>query len=206
MPNAAGHGVAIERRILDREHREIEHVVARIETTAEMAGNLAAQDLANALRSLLNTIEKTLLPHLDWEDDFCFPEIDRLAATPLATRVLRLQHGQIRQAVERLEADWLAVRREPSHRQLVERAGPPLRVARAHWLSPRAGGARHPPILRGRGRGRSRGTRPERVTGSGRGPGDDDCVLDPPGTCESTAHASVAAAPCTEDEYRSRSR
>lgn len=120
MPNAAGHGVAIERRILDREHREIEHVVARIETTAEMAGNLSAQDLANALRSLLDTIEKTLLPHLDWEDNFCFPEIDRLAATPLATRVLRLQHGQIRQAVERLEADWLAVRREPSHRQLVD--------------------------------------------------------------------------------------
>ena len=120
MVTSPRQGVAIERRILSHEHREIEHVVGRIETTAEMAGNLAARDLASALRSLLDSIEKTLLPHLDWEDNFCFPEMDRLAATPWATRLLRLQHQQIRQSVERLEADWLALRREPTHRQLVD--------------------------------------------------------------------------------------
>jgi hemerythrin-like domain-containing protein len=112
--------VAIERRILEHEHRDLEHVVGRIEATAEMAGNLAARDLASALRSLLDSIEKILLPHLDWEDHFCFPEMDRLAETTWVTRLLRLQHQQIRQAVERLEADWLALRREPSHRQLVD--------------------------------------------------------------------------------------
>jgi iron-sulfur cluster repair protein YtfE (RIC family) len=120
MVTSQRQGAAIERRILSHEHREIEHVVARVETTAEMAGNLAARDLAGALRSLLDSIEKTLLPHLDWEDNFCFPEMDRIAGTPWATRLLRLQHQQIRQAVERLEADWLALRREPSHRQLVD--------------------------------------------------------------------------------------
>jgi hemerythrin-like domain-containing protein len=120
MTTSPRQGVAVERRILSHEHREIEHVVGRIEATAEMAGNLAARDLASALRSLLDTIEKTLLPHLDWEDNFCFPEMDRLAATPWATRLLRLQHQQIRQSVERLEADWLALRREPTHRQLVD--------------------------------------------------------------------------------------
>ncbi len=113
-------GVAVERRILSHEHREIEHVVGRIEATAEMAGNLAARDLASALRSLLDSVEKTLLPHLDWEDNFCYPEMDRLAGTPWATRLLRLQHQQVRQSVERLEADWLALRREPTHRQLVD--------------------------------------------------------------------------------------
>ncbi|HXQ95529.1 MAG TPA: hemerythrin domain-containing protein [Candidatus Acidoferrales bacterium] len=120
MTTAPGHGVAVERRILDHEHRDIEHIVGRIEATAEMAGNLAARDLASALRTLLDTIEKILLPHLDWEDHFCFPEMDRLAETTWATRLLRLQHQQIRQSVERLEADWLALRREPSHRQLVD--------------------------------------------------------------------------------------
>ena len=120
MPTSPRQGVAVERRILSHEHREIEHVVGRIEATAEMAGNLAARDLASALRSLLDSIEKTLLPHVDWEDNFCFPEMDRLAATPWATRLLRLQHQQIRQSVERLEADWLALRREPTHRQLVD--------------------------------------------------------------------------------------
>ncbi len=113
-------GVAVERRILSHEHREIEHVVGRVEATAEMAGNLAARDLASALRSLLDSVEKTLLPHLDWEDNFCYPEMDRLAGTPWATRLLRLQHQQVRQSVERLEADWLALRREPTHRQLVD--------------------------------------------------------------------------------------
>lgn len=120
MPTSQRQGVAVERRILSHEHREIEHVVGRIEATAEMAGNLAARDLATALRSLLDAVEKTMLPHLDWEDNFCFPEMDRLAQTTWATRLLRLQHQQIRQGVDRLEADWLALRREPTHRQLVD--------------------------------------------------------------------------------------
>ncbi len=120
MPTSQRHGAAIERRILGHEHREIEHVIARIETTAEMSGNLAARDLAGALRSLLDAVEKTLLPHLDWEDIFCYPEMDRIAGTPWATRLLRLQHQQVRQVIERLEADWLALRREPTHRQLVD--------------------------------------------------------------------------------------
>ncbi|MDA8342629.1 MAG: hemerythrin domain-containing protein, partial [Actinomycetota bacterium] len=121
---ASGHPEAIvERRILSHEHREIEHLVGRIETTAEMAGNLASSDLASALRSLLDAMEKTLLRHLDWEDNHCFPEMDRLAGTPWTTRLLRFQHQQVREALERLEADWLALRREPTHRQLVDLRG-----------------------------------------------------------------------------------
>ena len=112
--------VAVERRILSTEHREIEHVLGGVQTTAEMAGNLASGDLASALRSLLDSVERTLLPQLDWADTLGFPEMDRLTATPWATRLLRLQHQQIRQSVEYLEAHWLALRREPSHRQLVD--------------------------------------------------------------------------------------
>ena len=113
----------VERRTLNHEHREIEHLVGRIETTAEMAGNLAASDLVSALRSLLDAMETTLVKHLDWEDDHCFPEMDRLAATPWATRVLRIQHEQVRQGLERLEADWLALQTDPTHRRLVELRG-----------------------------------------------------------------------------------
>jgi iron-sulfur cluster repair protein YtfE (RIC family) len=112
--------VAIERRIISHEHRDLEHVVSRIEATAELAGNLAARDLAGALRSLLDSIQKTLLPHADWEDTWYYPQVDRLAGTPWATKLLRYEHQQIRATVERLEADWLALRREPTHRQLVD--------------------------------------------------------------------------------------
>ncbi len=113
----------VERRILNHEHREIEHLVGRIEATAEMAGNLAAGDLLSAVRSLLDAMETTLVKHLDWEDGHCFPEMDRLAATPWATRLLRIQHEQVRQGLERLEADWRALQTEPTHRRLVELRG-----------------------------------------------------------------------------------
>jgi iron-sulfur cluster repair protein YtfE (RIC family) len=113
-------GAAIERRIISREHRDLEHVVARIESTAELAGNLAARDLATALRILLDDIEKHFLPHLEWEETWYFAEVDKIAGTPWATKLLRFEHRQFRVLVERLEADWLALRHEPSHRQLVD--------------------------------------------------------------------------------------
>jgi hemerythrin-like domain-containing protein len=113
----------IERRILNHEHREIENLVGRIEATAEMAGNLAASDLASAVRSLLDAMETTLVRHLDWEDGHCFPEMDRLAATPWATRLLRIQHEQVRRALERLEADWRTLQTEPAHRRLADLRG-----------------------------------------------------------------------------------
>jgi hemerythrin-like domain-containing protein len=113
-------GAAIERRIITHEHRDLEHVVARIESTAELAGNLAARDLASALRSLLDLIQKTFLPHSEWEETWYYPEVDRLAGTPWATKLLRYEHQQIRATIERIEADWLALRHEPTHRQLVD--------------------------------------------------------------------------------------
>jgi len=120
MTPAVRQGAAIERRIVGHEHREIEHVIARIEGTAEMAGNLAARDLSTALRGLLDSLEKTLLPHCEWEDNWCYPEIDRIAGTPWATKLLRFEHHQIRTMTDRLEADWLGLRREPTHRQLMD--------------------------------------------------------------------------------------
>ncbi len=111
---------AIERRILGTEHREVEDITGRVEAAAELAGNLAARDLDHTLRDALDAVERTFLTHTDWEDSFCYPEIDRIAGTPWATRALRFQHQQIRAHVDRLEADWLALRHEPTHRQLVD--------------------------------------------------------------------------------------
>lgn len=120
MSNGQREAAAVERRIIGTEHRELEHITSRVDATAELAGNLAARDLANALRSLLDAIERSYLPHTEWEDSFCYPQLDRLAGTQWATRALRYQHQQIRSYIERLEADWLALRHEPTHRQLVD--------------------------------------------------------------------------------------
>jgi iron-sulfur cluster repair protein YtfE (RIC family) len=114
------HGAAIERRIIHHEHRDLEPVVNRIEATAELAGHLAARDLAAALRRLLDDLRKSLLPVMDWEQNWYFPQVDQLVGTPWATKFLRYEHQQIRSSLERLEADWLALRREPTHQQLVD--------------------------------------------------------------------------------------
>ncbi len=113
------HRLPTERRILAHDHREIEHLLGHIESTAEIAGNLASPDLASALRGLLDAIQHTLCGHLDWEETVCYAEMDGLAGTPWATRFLRFQHEQIRQSIDRLEADVLALRHEPTHGALV---------------------------------------------------------------------------------------
>ncbi len=111
---------SIERRMLIHEHRGIEHLVERLEGVAEMSGNMAAPDLVVALRGLLDATRRILRPHLEWEDDVCFEEVERLTGTPWSTRVLRVQHEQLRQAAERLEADWQALQSHAGRHELVE--------------------------------------------------------------------------------------
>jgi iron-sulfur cluster repair protein YtfE (RIC family) len=113
-------GAEIERRFIEQEHRELASGIARIEDVGGLSGSLAAPDLSAALRSLLDWLGKSLLPHCDWEDSWLYPELDRIAGTPWATRSMRFDHRQIRELIDRLEIDWELLRHEPSHRHLVE--------------------------------------------------------------------------------------
>ncbi len=115
------HQVAtIERHILSRAHRALERVLVRVETTAEVAGTLEASGLSGVVEGVLDELHATLTTHMEWEESFCFPETDRLAATPWATRLLRLQHAQIRRALDRLAADGVALQAAPGHREVAE--------------------------------------------------------------------------------------
>ena len=115
MPAAERTAAVQERRILCHEHRSLEPLMTHLEQAAGLVGPLAGIDLAGVLRKTIDEFEKTLLPHLAWEETFCYPEIERLTGTPLSTRYLRLQHGQLRGQLERLEADWLLLRDSPTH-------------------------------------------------------------------------------------------
>ena len=108
-----------ERHTLHRAHRELEHLLARLETTAEVAGMLDASALAASVASLLADLEAMLLPHIEWEEQVCFPETDRLAGTPWATQLLRHQHEQIRRRLGQLRVDGLD-RVEPHQRAVLE--------------------------------------------------------------------------------------
>ena len=123
MPSAERAAAAEERRILGHEHRALEPLLTRLEGTADLVGTLPALELAGVLRSLLDRFEQTLLPHIGWEEGFCYPEIERLAGTPWATRCLHLQHEQLRRGVDHLEADWLRLREAPDHRAVLEVRG-----------------------------------------------------------------------------------
>jgi iron-sulfur cluster repair protein YtfE (RIC family) len=112
----AQHPVAmVERHILDRAHRTLERVLARLESTAEVAGTLGAPELAGMVRTLLDDVDATLRDHMAWEEQVCYPETDRLAATSWATQLLRLQHDQIRRLLDGLRAVDLG-RNEPRQR------------------------------------------------------------------------------------------
>ena len=111
---------AAERRLLCHAHREIEPQLTRIEALAEMAGNLASPVLDEALRVLLDSMAVNLLPHFDWEEAALIPELDPSAGPPSAGRLLRQQHAQIRQGIERLAVSRMALQHEPTHRQLAD--------------------------------------------------------------------------------------
>jgi iron-sulfur cluster repair protein YtfE (RIC family) len=120
-------GAAIERRIVEQEHRELAHSIARIEEVARLVGTLGVNDLTGALETLVARLRKGLLAHADWEDAWLYPQMDDLAGTPWATRMMRFEHRQIAGLVETLATDA---------RRLRERSGPNrLEDIRGHLCS-----------------------------------------------------------------------
>ena len=100
------HAVAqVERHILDSAHRALARLLLRVGTTSELAVTLRGAELESLMAQLADELEATLLPHLAWEEQVCYPAADALAGTPWATRALRIQHEELR---ERLSALRLA--------------------------------------------------------------------------------------------------
>lgn len=91
-----------ERRFDEQEHRDLAAGLACLADTAAVADSLSDAGLADALRGVVGWLEGSLEPHAAWEDAVLYPEIDRLAGTPWATRLMRFEHVQIRRGVERV--------------------------------------------------------------------------------------------------------
>jgi len=118
------HQVAmVERHVLDRAHRALERVLVRVETTAEMAGTIGGPQLAALVGDLLDAVDATLLGHMEWEEQVCYPETDRIAATPAATLPLRVQHEQIRRCLATIRADGADLVDDPGHRAVAALRG-----------------------------------------------------------------------------------
>ena len=96
-------------RTVRSQHREIEHILQGIETIGTLAPALNDAGLASSLRSLLDASTAALLPHFAWEERVLYPRVDAMAGGAHAARLLRLQHAEVRGAIERVEADWLSL-------------------------------------------------------------------------------------------------
>lgn len=115
--------LSAERAFADHEHRDLRPGMDRIHDVAASVGTIAAPDLSIVLLDVLDWFETIVEPHASWEEGWLYPELDRLAGTPWATRLMRYEHQQIRRVVIRLEGDRERLRHEPNHDESVELVG-----------------------------------------------------------------------------------
>lgn len=109
-----------ERSFVEHEHRDLRPGIDRIHDVARAVGTMAAPDLSIVLLDVLDWVDRIVEPHAAWEDTWLYPEFDRRAGTPWATRLMRFEHHQIRTAASRLETDRETLRHEPNHDQACE--------------------------------------------------------------------------------------
>jgi hemerythrin-like domain-containing protein len=110
-----------ERGFASYEHREIGHAVDRIHDVATLRGT--NDELSAATLEILHWVEVVLEPHAQWEDRWLYPEIDRRAGTPWATKLMSFEHRQIRDAAHELATARSALREEGSSATVIEVRG-----------------------------------------------------------------------------------
>ncbi|HET7027545.1 MAG TPA: hemerythrin domain-containing protein [Candidatus Limnocylindrales bacterium] len=95
----------VEGRFVEQEHQRLRVGLAMLEEAIGDAHRMGRPELAERLHRLMEWIDRDVLPHAAWEDAWLYPDLDRDAGTPWATRVLRFEHSQISASAERLQAD-----------------------------------------------------------------------------------------------------
>ena len=114
-----GPAASAMRRIWRRERGEIAQVAAGVTLVAGGVGNLNVALGGGTVRGLLELLEYTVLPYLDWEEAIVGPVIDRLSGTPRASRRLRRQLQQVRTMTALVQADWQDLGHAPTRGQAV---------------------------------------------------------------------------------------
>ena len=95
---------------VEREHRDLGRGLNRMHVVACETGNRATPELSTLVLGVLDWLHSTLEPHIAWEEATVYPEIDKRAGTPWATRSARLEHRHIRARIGQLRGDWVLLR------------------------------------------------------------------------------------------------
>lgn len=95
----------------EHEHRDLVRGINRIHDVACEIGHRATPEWSSEVLELLTWIDRSLQPHIAWEEAWLYPEIDERTGTPWATRAARFDHRQVRAMAARLRQDHESLRR-----------------------------------------------------------------------------------------------
>jgi hemerythrin-like domain-containing protein len=99
------HPARAERDFTEHEHRELAPGIERIHAAACTAGDVTTWQLSAAVGDVTRWVDRVLKPHEAWEEATLYPELDRRAGTPWATKLMQFEHRQIREITDRLRSD-----------------------------------------------------------------------------------------------------
>jgi hemerythrin-like domain-containing protein len=98
-------GATADAAFAEHEHAELTLAAGDLHRLACLASEITVGDLARRLRDVENWVATALEPHAAWEESTLYRRIDALAETPWATRLMRFEHRQIREAAREIESD-----------------------------------------------------------------------------------------------------
>jgi hypothetical protein len=108
------------RSFVEHEHAELVAGIDRIHAVACDLAAVPASEMAVMVGDVLRWLDRTLKPHMAWEEAWLFPQIDARARTPWATRTARFDHHQIAELAARIAARRMAVGTGPAGRTTTE--------------------------------------------------------------------------------------
>jgi hemerythrin-like domain-containing protein len=89
----------------EHEHRDLVRGINRIHDVAFEIGRRPTLELSVDVLEILDWLDRTFEPHVEWEEGWLYPEIDIRTGSSWATRAARFDHQQLRDMVARLRAD-----------------------------------------------------------------------------------------------------
>jgi iron-sulfur cluster repair protein YtfE (RIC family) len=120
MAPSSTDGKQVIRSFVEHEHEELRPGVDRIHEAACELNSLPADQMSAHVAGVLHWVERTLKPHMAWEESWLYPQIDDRARTPWATRLIRYDHQQILRRAERLESSRVHLEHGPAHEASIE--------------------------------------------------------------------------------------
>ena len=96
------------RAFAQHEHLDLARGIDGIHEAACIVGSVPSSEVVRRVERVLSWFDRELQPHLRWEEDWLYPQIEAATGTPWSTRAARFDHAEVRSAIERLRRDRVA--------------------------------------------------------------------------------------------------